>query len=65
LNFCPKILTYNDEIVEIINLFTLYEKGMFYELGSYLDQPQWYIEAMIRLENLKAEYERELLEKNK
>jgi hypothetical protein len=61
LHFCPKILTFNYDIVEIINLFSLYEKGIMYENGGYLDQPLWYIQAMQLLESEKNSYEKELL----
>jgi len=65
LQFCPKIILLNENVIELLQMYSLYEKGVMYENGGYLDQPYWYIEAMQYLDSIKNEYERKELEQAK
>lgn len=56
INFCPKILEYDEDVVEILQAFAYYQKGIPYCSGSFLEQPFYIVEAMMILDNIAKTY---------
>ena len=63
MSFCPKILTYDAEVVELLELFSHYESGFLYQSGGIIDQPYYYALAMQRLKMEKVKWQKTSLSK--
>lgn len=46
LNYCPKILLYDDDVLELLQLYTFWKNGMMPEAGGIYNQPYFYVKAM-------------------
>jgi hypothetical protein len=61
LNYCPKILLYDEEVEEILSLYAFWKNGMMPFDGGIYNQPYYYYKAMIMINNAVSEIEAEQL----
>ena len=63
LNFCPAILFKDEDVIYLLELYSLYNDGFLLEDGGVSKQPFWYIYAMLELKSVYNYKERKQMEK--
>jgi len=63
LNFCPAILFHDEEVMELLELYSFYKDGFLLKEGSLENQPYWYLYAMSELKSVNNYIEKKQLEK--
>ena len=63
LHFCPQTLLFNEEVIEGLQAFAYWKKGVPYTDGGLTNQPAWIVDLMLELQNLENKYQEEQIKR--
>jgi len=57
LNYCPKILMFDEDVIELIQIYGYFKKNIPYCSGGFVNQPWHIVEAMLLFQQIEYQIE--------